>query len=88
MEREDGMTTGARSAEAAELIQITKRALDAQSIEDQRAHVDHADIAHTWINTPGDTLDLSNRNARALPVEVIELIKDRIERWVPRLHYQ
>ncbi|KAF2150612.1 hypothetical protein K461DRAFT_280608 [Myriangium duriaei CBS 260.36] len=83
MERADGASTRARqpSAEAADLVQIAKRALEAQSVEKQRAHVDHAEVPQqAWLNAPGDTLDLSKQGATALPVEVIELIKDRVER--------
>lgn len=78
MDRRDG-PTGPPAAES--LVQIAKRALEAQSAEMQRAHADYADLPQqAWLNAPGDTLNLSNQGATALPLEVIELVKDRVER--------
>lgn len=61
---------------ASELISFVKRELDAD--EERQAKVTTA--------SPGDlptgsTLDLSHKNISALPVEVVILIKDKVERY-------
>lgn len=35
---------------------------------------------------PGVTVDLSRRNIQKLPEEVVDIIKDQLERYVARLH--
>lgn len=69
-----------KNATVEDLIEYTKRALE-ESAEKQRAIASSfAELPPGYVHTPGDTLDLSSKGARKLPIEVIELIKDRVER--------
>lgn len=70
-----------RRTEPEELIGLTKKALE-EAVEKER--INHADLLSDWTDRPGLTLDLSSRGADVLPVEVIELIRDRVERWDKR----
>jgi len=81
MEAADALTAkqNGKGAQTEELVEYTKRALE-ESAEKQRAGVGHPEVPPGWVSTAGDTLDLSNKGARKLPVEVIELIKDKVER--------
>ena len=67
-----------------ELIAFVKKELDTD--EERQAKIALAgedgggvvpDKAHS-----GHTLDLSHKNIEALPVQVVALIKERVERWV------
>lgn len=69
-----------KHATTEDLVEFTKRALG-ESAEKQRAiGSNYSDLPAGYVQTPGDTLDLSSKGARKLPIEVIELIKDRVER--------
>ena len=61
-----------------ELVAYTRKELDADT--ERQAKV-AAGEAGELQNQTGSTLDLSHKNIHALPVEVIALIKDRVERW-------
>lgn len=69
----------AKSSNTESLVEFTKRALE-ESAEKQKAVGNYADLPAGLVPTPGDTLDLSSKGAKRLPVEVIELIKDKVER--------
>lgn len=60
-----------------ELVAFTKKELDADA--ERQAKVAAAEAGDLQSQT-GSTLDLSHKNIHALPVEVIALIKDRVER--------
>ena len=81
MEGPDGRPTrpNNRVATTQSLVDFTTRSLD-ESAEKQRATLNGADLPPGWGPSAGDTLDLSSKGAKELPVEVIELIKDRVER--------
>lgn len=71
-------------ASADKLLLLAHKALEDAHSEDmlQRAHPDHAELSQqAWLNVPGDTLNFSHQNASSLSVQVIELIKDRVERY-------
>jgi hypothetical protein len=64
----------------AELIAFAKKELDADN-DDRRAKLQAASVGELPKESQtGATLDLSRKGISALPVEVIELIKDRVER--------
>ncbi|GAB7348185.1 hypothetical protein MBLNU459_g6191t1 [Dothideomycetes sp. NU459] len=63
-----------------ELIAFAESSL-AETAEKQRAALDGgASLPFGFGSQPGDTLDLSDRGVRDLPIELINLIKDRVER--------
>lgn len=62
----------------AEIVALTKKELNP---EDER----HVKVAATGIGAlEGQTLDLSHQGISVLPVEVIVLIKDKVERYMLR----
>lgn len=63
-----------------DLVAYTKEELDADA--ERQAKVTAAGIGGELQGQTGSTLDLSHKNIHALPVEVIVLIKDKVERWV------
>lgn len=65
---------------AAEVTAYVKRELDEDAAREQQ-YATSAGVVPTETST-GTTLDLSHKNIHALPVEVIGLIKDRVERSV------
>ena len=72
----------------AELVAHTKKELDADSA-DKQAKLQDASVGELPSESQsGSTLDLSRHNISALPVEVIELIKDRVERWALKVGTQ
>ncbi len=77
----DGLSwAGHPPMSVAELVAYTKKELDADSAEKQ-AKLQASSVGELPKESQnGATLDLSRRNISALPVEVIELIKDRVER--------
>ena len=64
------------SVTVADLVAFTKSELDADA--ERQAQV--AEVHHA--QQTGATLDLSHKSIHALPVEVIALIKDKVERCV------
>lgn len=67
-------------SKVAALVEYTKSLLDA---EDQQ-HAQVAEAANGQVShglSPGATVDLSKRSMHELPVEVIELMRDRVERY-------
>lgn len=65
------------------LVEYTQGLLDAEDQEHaQAATGDRAATAQVSHNlSPGATVDLSKKSIHELPVEVIELMKDRVERY-------
>lgn len=64
----------------AELVAFAKKELDADN-EERQAKLQAASVGELPKESQtGATLDLSRKGISALPVEVIELIKDRVER--------
>lgn len=64
-----------------ELLAFAESSL-AETAEKQRAALDGgASLPFGFGSQPGDTLDLSDKGVRALPIELIDLIKDRVERY-------
>ena len=64
----------------AELVAYAKKELDADTAEKQ-AKLQAVSVGELPKESQtGATLDLSRKNISALPVEVVELIKDRVER--------
>lgn len=64
----------------AELIAFTKKELDADA--ERQAQLQAASAGELPRATHADvTLDLGKKGIRALPVEIIELIKDNVERY-------
>jgi hypothetical protein len=70
----------ASSMTVAELVSYTKKELDADATERQAKVTAVGALGDLHAQT-GATLDLSHRNIHALPVEVIALIKDKVERY-------
>ncbi|KAI4727011.1 hypothetical protein E4T49_05273 [Aureobasidium sp. EXF-10728] len=69
-----------QAANTEDLIALAKSAL-AETEEKQLAALDGgAQLPFGYGTQPGDTLDLSDKGVRVLPVELINLIKDRVER--------
>ena len=66
------------SMTVAELVSFTKSELDADA--ERQAKVTAAGGVGALQGQTGATLDLGHKNIRALPVEVIALIKDKVER--------
>lgn len=67
---------------APELIAYVKNELDAD--EERQAKVSAASAGELPRESQtGSTLDLSHRNLNVLPVEVVILIKDKVERYIP-----
>lgn len=66
----------------AELVAFTKKELDADA--ERQAKVSVAGVAGGLESQTGATLDLSHKNIHALPVEIIVLIKDKVERYGER----
>jgi hypothetical protein len=64
----------------AELVAFTKKELDSDA-ERARLQASSAGVLPAE-SQAGTTLDLSNEKIHALPVEVLVLIKDRVERCV------
>ncbi len=64
----------------ADLVAFTKKELDSDA-ERARLQASSADVLPAE-SQAGTTLDLSNAKIHALPVEVLVLIKDRVERCV------
>jgi hypothetical protein len=70
-----------QAANTDELIALAKAAL-AETEEKQLAAIDGgAQLPFGYGSQPGDTLDLSDKGMRLLPVELINLIRDRVERY-------
>lgn len=64
-----------------ELLAFAESSL-AETAEKQRAALDGgAQLPFGFGSQPGDTLDLSYKGVQALPAELIDLIKDRVERY-------
>lgn len=64
---------------AAELVAYCKKELDADA--ERQAKLQAASAGELPRETQaGATLDLGNKNIHQLPVEVVELIKDKVER--------
>ena len=63
----------------AELVTYTKKELDADAERHAKLHAAGA-VELPRESQTGATLDLSQKNLRALPVEVISLIRDKVER--------
>lgn len=61
---------------APELIAFVRKELDAD--DERQAKVTPGSTSDL---PTGSTLDLSHKNISALPVEVVLLIKDKVERW-------
>lgn len=72
-------TTARPNATVTDLVAFTKRELDADA--ERQSQVAAAGAGDLQGQT-GATLDLSHKNIHTLPVEVIALIKDRVERLV------
>ena len=68
-----------RNATTESLVEYTKRSLE-EAAGKNRAAIGSAEIPNSWAPSPGDTLDLSSKGAKELPLEVIEIIRDRVER--------
>ena len=65
----------------ADLVAFTKRQLESDA--EQQAHIKAAGVVGGHLQSQtGSTLDLSRLEIPALPVEVVALIKDRVERYV------
>lgn len=66
---------------ASELIAFVKNELDAD--EERQAKVSAASAGEVPRESQtGSTLDLSHKNINVLPVEVVILIKDKVERYM------
>ncbi|KAK4549610.1 hypothetical protein LTR36_004911 [Oleoguttula mirabilis] len=71
------------SMTVAHLVAFTKKELDADAERQSKVSatgIDGLDSQSQSQSQTGATLDLSHKNIQALPVEVIVLIKDRVER--------
>ncbi|KAG9729221.1 hypothetical protein KCU77_g16285, partial [Aureobasidium melanogenum] len=69
-----------QAANTEDLIALAKSAL-AETEEKQLAALDGgAQLPFGYGTQPGDTLDLSDKGVRTLPIELINLIRDRVER--------
>ena len=69
-----------QAANPEELIVLAKSAL-AETEQKQLAALDGgAQLPFGYGTQPGDTLDLSDKGVRVLPTELINLIRDRVER--------
>lgn len=79
----DNFLPVARPMTVAELIAHTKKELDADASEKQAKLLAASVGELPKESQTGATLDLSRQNISALPVELIELIKDRVERFIP-----
>lgn len=67
-------------ANTADLIALAKSAL-AETEEKQLAALEGgAQLPFGYGSRPGDTLDLSDKGVRVLPIELINLVRDRVER--------
>lgn len=66
-----------QSLTVSDLVAYTKKELDADA--ERQAKVSAAGIGALESQT-GATLDLSHKNLHALPVEVVALIRDKVER--------
>lgn len=66
---------------APELIAFVKNELDADEERQAQASAASAGELPRESQT-GSTLDLSHKNINALPVEVVILIKDKVERYM------
>lgn len=67
------------SMTATELVAYTKKELEADAARQaQQSAASGAELPRE--SQTGVTLDLSHKNIHALPVEVVGLIKDRVER--------
>jgi len=77
----DGRTTKhvSRIATTEYLVEYTHRTLQENS-EKQRPHANGAESFQPALPPPDTTLDLSNKSIRELPIEVIEIIRDKVER--------
>jgi hypothetical protein len=76
----DTLLPVAKPMSVAELVAFTKKELDAEASEKQAKLLAASVGELPKESQTGATLDLSRQNINALPVEVIELIKDRVER--------
>lgn len=65
---------------AAEVTAYVKKELD-EDAERAHAYASNAGVVPHDSATGGVTLDLSHKYIHALPIEVIGLIKDRVERY-------
>ena len=63
----------------ADLVAYTKQELNADA--ERQAKVTAVGVVGDLQSQTGATLDLSHKNIHALPVEVIALIKDKVERY-------
>lgn len=65
-----------------ELLSFARAALE-ETAAKQRAALDGgASLPFGYGPQPGDTLDLGDKAIHVLPDELLQLIKDRVERWV------
>lgn len=74
-----------RSRSDLDLIKLTRDILEKDAIKDllpNRDQLDQSGKTQKPLNTP-ETLDLSSHKAKRLPLEVIDLVRDRVERCVP-----
>lgn len=70
-----------QAANTEDLMALAKLAL-AETEEKQLAALDGvAQLPFGYGTQPGDTLDLSDKGVRVLPTELINLIRDRVERY-------
>ena len=76
----DKSTMTAAEQVLAELVAFTKEELDSDAERQAKLQAASAGALPRESQT-GATLDLSNRKIRALPVEIIGLIKDKVERY-------
>ena len=65
----------------AELVAYTTKELDADAERQAKLQAAGAVEVLPRESQAGATLDLSNKNLHALPVEVVGLIKDKVERY-------
>jgi hypothetical protein len=79
MASDNAAYTDKPSMTVAELVSYTKKELDADA--ERQAKVTSVGAVSDLHAQTGATLDLSHKNIHALPVEVIALIKDKVERY-------
>lgn len=66
-----------------EIVVLAKDAIDAFR-EETRRSADNDGAAKELQQQPGVTIDLGHKHITSLPDEVVEIIKDEIERYVVR----
>ena len=73
------MKQNGRPARGDDMVEFARRVLE-ESAEKQKALAGYSETPPGWAPTSGETIDLSSRGAKELPSEVIQVIKDRVER--------